>query len=195
MLPTFETPRLSLRLSAPADLEDFLALDTDPAVARFIWGFPPDPEERRAELEQRLRPDHPRPGGSWTVVDRATSDFLGWCGLMPLEETGLIEIGYRYLPKAWGRGIATEAAARVLDHGFRAFEFDPIVAVSHLENLASQRVLQKIGLERRADAVHYGQTVAVFSLSRADYILSGTEADDGLSCTPTRSSPPRIPSP
>ena len=178
MLPTLETSRLSLRPSRPADLEDFLAMDTDPAVARFIWGEPPDPVERRAALELRLRRDNPKPGGSWTVADKATGEFLGWCGLMPLEETGLIEIGYRYLPNSWGRGIATEAAARLLDHGFRVFEFDPIVAVSHLENRASHRVLRKIGLERQADAVHYGQTVAVFGLSRRDYLKPATERDE-----------------
>ena len=178
MLPVFETPRLALRPSRPADLEDFLAMDTDPAVARFIWGEPPDPVVRRATLELRLRPDNPKPGGSWTVADKATREFLGWCGLMPLEETGLIEIGYRYLPKAWGRGIATEAAAKVLDHGFRVFEFDPIVGIAHLENRASHGVLRKNGLQRQADAVHYGQTVAVFALSRADYILSRMGLDD-----------------
>ena len=174
-LPTFETRRLYLRPSRPADLEDFLAMDCDPAVARYIWGTPPDPAERRVELEKRLRPDDSRIGGHWTVVETATAEFLGWCGLMPLEETGLIEIGYRYLPKAWGRGVATEAAAALLDHGFRASGFDPIVAVSHLENLASHRVLQKIGLERQPDGVHYGVTVAVFSLSRAGYLALAEE--------------------
>lgn len=178
MLPTFETPLLRLRPSCPADLEDFLFMDTDPAVARFIWGEPPDPVERRAELEKRLRPDNPKLGGSWTVADKTTCAFLGWCGLMPLEETGLIEIGYRYLPKAWGRGIATEAAACVLEHGFRGFEFDPIVAVSHPDNRASQRVLEKIGLMRQDDAVHYAQRVAVFRLSRADYLALDSGRDD-----------------
>ena len=95
MLPTFETPRLTLRPSCPADLEEFLAMDTHPAVARFIWGDPPDPAERRAELEKRLSRDNTRIGGHWSIFDRATGAFLGWCGLMQLEETGLIEIGYR----------------------------------------------------------------------------------------------------
>jgi RimJ/RimL family protein N-acetyltransferase len=173
VLPNLETPRLALRPRRQADLGDCLAMDLDPSVARFIWGTPPEAETYRNVLRERFADGWPKLGGIWVVEERAAPGFLGWCGLFPLEKTGLIEIGYRYLPKAWGRGIATEAAARVLDCGFRAFEFDPIVAVSHPKNRASHRVLRKIGLARQADAVHYRQTVAVFRLSRADYLASG----------------------
>ena len=193
MLPNLETPRLALRPRSLADLDDFLAMDSDPAVARYIWGIPPNPEERRAVLEKTLRCEKERPGGSWTVVDKATTGFFGWCGLIPLEETGLIEIGYRYLPKAWGRGIATEAAECVLDYGFRTFEFDPILAVIHPDNRASQRVSEKIGLVRQADGFHYGQTAAVFSLSRADYLASRIGRGDGPAQAVNPSDLPRIP--
>ncbi len=172
MIPLIETARLRLRPRSPADLEAYLAMDQDPAVAKYIWGDPPGPDERRAELEERLRNDGKVPGGSWTVEDKATSDFLGWCGLMELEKSGLIEIGYRYLPKAWGRGLATEAAARVLDYGFRDFGFDPIVAVVHPENRGSQRVLEKIGLVCVGEAFHYGQDLPFFRLSREVYLAA-----------------------
>lgn len=179
MLPELETPRLRLRPRTPADFDACLAMDLDPRVARFIWEAPPDPETHREVLRARFAPDWPERGGIWVVEDRAAPGFLGWCGLFPLEQTGLIEIGYRYVVKAWGRGVATEAAARVLDHGFRGFAFDPIVAVCHPENRASQRVLEKIGLARQGDAVHYAQTVAVFSSSRADYLASAKDREDG----------------
>ena len=181
MLPTLETPRLRLRLRprAPDDFEACLAMDLDPRVARFIWKTPPDPEIHREVLRGRFAPDWPARGGVWAVEERAEPGFLGWCGLFPLEETGLIEIGYRYLPKAWGRGIATEAAERVLDQGFGSFEFDPIVAICHPDNRASQRVLAKIGLTRRDDAVHYGQVVSVFGLSLADYLALAEDRDGG----------------
>ena len=126
MQPDLETPRLALRPLGLADLDDWLAMDLDPSVARFIWGLPPEPETHREVLRGRLADGWPEVGGIWVVEERAAPGFLGWSGLFPLEKTGLIEIGYRYLPKAWGRGIATEAAACVLDYGFRAF--DPIEA-------------------------------------------------------------------
>ena len=70
--------------------------------------------------------------------------FLGWCGLFPLEDAGPIEIGYRYLRGVWGQGIATEAA-RVLDHGFRALGFDPIVGVTHPANVARSACSRRSG--------------------------------------------------
>jgi len=172
MLPTLETPRLALRPRTRTDFDDCLEMDLDPLVARFIWGQPPDPERHREVLRGRFAADWPKRGGVWVVEERAAPGFLGWCGLFPLEETGLIEIGYRYVPTGWGRGIATEAAACLLDYGFRSFTFDPIVAVSHPDNLASHRVLQKIGLVRQGNAAHYGQTVEVFRQSRTDYLAS-----------------------
>jgi len=178
--PELTTRRLRLRPRVPSDFDACFAMDLDPRVARFIWGAPPEPETHRAVLRGRFVPGWPARGGIWVVEDRGAPGFLDWCGLFPLEETGLIEIGYRYRPDAWGRGIATEAAARVLNHGFRQLAFDPIVAVSHPENLASQRVLMKIGMTRHGEGVHYGQTVAVFRLSRADYLNRGSgQVEDG----------------
>ena len=117
-----------------------------------------------------------------------TPGFLGWCGLFPLEDSGLIEIGYRYVTSAWGRGIATEAARAVLDHGFRALCFDPIVAVTHPANLASQHVLAKIGLTACGSAFHYGQWLRFFQLSRAAY-LSAEPGPTGRRRPPARRGP------
>jgi RimJ/RimL family protein N-acetyltransferase len=179
LLPELETPRLRLRPRTLSDFDACFAMDQDPRVAHFIWGEPPEPESYRKVLRGRFAPDWPTRGGIWTVEERAAPGFLGWCGLFPLEETGLIEIGYRYVPEVWGRGIATEAAACALDHGFRVFQFDPIVAVVHLDNRASQRVVEKIGLQRLADGFHYGVTVAVFSLSRTDYLDLSKDSSAG----------------
>jgi RimJ/RimL family protein N-acetyltransferase len=66
--------------------------------------------------------------------------------------------------------VATEAARRVLGHGFRDFEFDPIVAVTHPENSASQNVLKKIGLRSGGLQFHYGLDFRFLSLARADYL-------------------------
>jgi RimJ/RimL family protein N-acetyltransferase len=104
------------------------------------------------------------------VERRSEPGFLGWCGLFPLEHSGLTEIGYRYLPAAWGQGIGSEAARAVLEHGFRALALDPIVAVTHPDNHASQRVLQKIGLRSEGEAYHYGQWLRFFRLTLSDYL-------------------------
>ena len=109
-------------------------------------------------------------GGVWVVERQDEPGCLGWCGLFPLQHSGLIEIGYRYVQAAWGQGIASEAAAAVLAHGFRALALDPIVGVTHPDNRASQRVLERIGLRPEGEAFFYGQWLRFFRLSLSDYL-------------------------
>lgn len=181
------TPRLRLRPRTMADLDACLAMDLDPEVHRFIYGNrPPDPTQHRAKLHAQIASGWPAEGGIWVVEWQNAPTFLGWCGLFPLEDSGLIEIGYRYVRSAWGQGIATEAARVVLDHGFRKMGLDPIVAVTHPANLASQHVLQKIGLRPSGNAFHYGQSLSFFQLSRNEFLtadaspaLRGADPRDG----------------
>jgi RimJ/RimL family protein N-acetyltransferase len=175
--PVLITERLRLRPRTLADLDACVAMDLDPEVHRFIFGDrPPDLREHRARLRARIASGWPAKGGVWVVEWRHAPGFLGWCGLFPLEDAGPIEIGYRYLRSAWGRGIATETARAVLDHGFRAFGFDPIVGVTNPANLASQRVLEKIGLKPRGAALHYGRWLSCFELSRSAYLAEARRA-------------------
>ena len=168
------TARLSLRPFAMADVEDCLAMDLDPEVHRYIYfDGPPDAEAHRGKLRRRVEEGWPETGQIWTVERRHDPGFLGWCGLFPLEDSGFIEIGYRYRRAAWGQGVASEAARAVLQHGFTVFGFDPIVGVTHPDNLASQRVLEKIGLRLQGSARHYGLDVQFYRLDRADYTSSG----------------------
>lgn len=166
--PEMRTARLRLYPPRIEDLEARLAMDRDPEVLRYISPVPEDAAEHRELIRRRIL-GLTRPGAFWHVEDAARPGFLGWCGLFDLEASGLIEIGYRYVRAAWGRGVATEAARAVLDYGFRVLELDPIVAVAHPDNAASQRVLEKIGLRRAGTAHHYGQAVEFFELARADY--------------------------
>jgi RimJ/RimL family protein N-acetyltransferase len=164
------TLRLRLRSRTLADLDACLAMDLDPEVRRFIHPRAPDPREHEAHLRARLESGWPPQGGIWVVEWQGAPGFLGWCGLFPLEDSGLIEIGYRFVRRAWGKGVATEAARAVLDYGFFDLDLDPIVAVTHPDNRASQRVLEKIGLRQSGDAVHYGQSLSFYRLDRVDHL-------------------------
>lgn len=155
-----------------ADVEACVAMDSDPMVHGFIYpdGIP-DLESHENHLRRRIAEGWPQTGGVWVVEWRHEPGFLGWCGLFPLEDSsGPIEIGYRYVRAAWGQGAGTEAAGAVLDHGFHTLKLDPIVAVTHPENHASQWVLEKIGLNAQGTAFHYGQDLSYYHLSQADYL-------------------------
>ena len=168
MPPKIETAHLRLYPPRLDDLEARLAMDRDPAVMRFIRPIPEDVVADRAEIRGRMIA--PPPGAFWHIEMRETPGFIGWCGIFPLEDSGLMEIGYRFQRAAWGRGLATEAAVAALDHGFRELRLDPIVAVSDPDNAASHKVLRKIGLRAAGTARHYGRELPFFELSRSEYL-------------------------
>jgi RimJ/RimL family protein N-acetyltransferase len=168
--PVLHTERLRLRPRTLADVDANLAMDLDPQVHRYIFAQAPEPDPWRARITAQITSGWPATGGLWAVERRGEPGFLGWCGLFPLGHSGLIEIGYRYVPAAWGQGIGSEAARAVLDHGFRVLAIDPIVAVAHPDNRASQRVLQKIGLHPAGEAYYYGEWLRFFRLKRSQYL-------------------------
>jgi len=170
MPPSIETARLRLYPPRLEDLEARLAMDRDPAVARFIAPIPEDVAAQRSKIRGHILGPQPPRGAIWHVEKLAAPGFIGWCGVFPLEDSGLMEIGYRYRRAAWGWGLATEAAVVALDHGFRVLDLDPIVAVTHPDNAASQNVLRKIGLRAAGTATHYGYELPFFELARGDYL-------------------------
>ncbi len=168
MPPEIETERLRLYPPRTEDLEARLAMDRDPEVMHFIRPIPEDAASQRRDIRGRIL--QPPRGALWHVELREAPGFIGWCGIFPLQDSGLMEIGYRYRRAAWGRGLASEAAAVALDHGFRVLALDPIVAVSHPDNAASHRVLRKIGLRRAGIERHYGLDLPFFELGRDEYL-------------------------
>ena len=176
--PELLTARLRLRPRTLDDLEANLAMDLDPEVHRYIFVHgPPDAATWRARLIERIGSGWPARGGLWAVEWRHRPGFLGWCGIFPLEDSGLIELGYRFVRLAWGQGLATEAAKAVLDYGLGQLRLDPIVAVAHPDNRASRRVLEKLGFRHEGPARYYGTEVAFYRLVRPPDVTAAGRRD------------------
>lgn len=90
--------------------------------------------------------------GRLATVDKATQRVIGFCGLKYLDDLKVPDIGYRFLPEYWGRGLATEAALATMQYGREQLGLDNVIGMALPENLASRRVLQKIGL-REAECI------------------------------------------
>ncbi len=165
-----ETPRLRMRPLAEPDFDALVALNTDPDVMFFFTGGTPMPMEKTESRFRFYLEHHRRHGfGICLATDRADGAFVGICGIQYLENTGEVEVGYRLMKAYWGRGLATEGARACVEYGFTTVGLERIVAVIHPDNIASQRVLEKIGLRYERDAVHYEGPVKFFGVSRDDF--------------------------
>lgn len=141
---------MRLRRLTRNDEASLFALDSDPAVMRWINGGQATSLEafRRETLPVYLSAA-PEPFGFWIIELQA--DAAGWVSLRPELKGSSARLGYRLARPFWGRGIATRAASEMVRLGFEHSPIDRIVATTYEENLASQRVLEKVGfrLERR----------------------------------------------
>jgi RimJ/RimL family protein N-acetyltransferase len=146
--PTLTTPRLALRPLERADSERVAALAGDPAVARQLDRVPspfPTPLAVRW-IERRNLRWHRRRGVTLAITQRPERQLIGTVSLKLARGQRHAELGYWLAPDAWGRGIATEAAAALVGWGFEALALDRVHARVLADNPASRRVLDKLGL-------------------------------------------------
>ena len=88
---------------------------------------------------------------------------MGQCGLTVQEVEGKndVEIGYLFLRKFWGRGLATEAATAARDHGFNTLGYERLVSLIDPGNLASRRVAEKVGLTLEKEVEKWGKRICI----------------------------------
>ena len=146
-----ETERLLLRRLTAADVDNLYALNSDPAVMRFLTGGRPIPlAEIQGELLPRYLEYYQRYTGYgfWAAIERSSGDFLGWFHFRPAEGAGPgeVELGYRLRQSAWGQGYATEGSRALIRKGFRMLGVERVVASTMAVNTASRRVMEKAGL-------------------------------------------------
>ena|SRR5690554_1989089 len=148
-----ETNRLILRVLTPTDLHEVFALDSDPEVHRFIGDNPSTSELQSIQsIEEKIAQNKEYGVGRWAIIDKESNDFIGWAGLkFVADETNHIsnyyDLGYRLNQKFWGKGYATEAAIAILKYGFHVLNINTIYAMAEYKNIASHKVLEKIGVE------------------------------------------------
>jgi ribosomal-protein-alanine N-acetyltransferase len=83
----------------------------------------------------------------WAIVCRQSEKMIGTCGFTRFDfPNNSAEIGYVINPKYSGRGIATEASARVIRYGFEILNLERIECKYIVGNIASRRVMEKNGM-------------------------------------------------
>jgi RimJ/RimL family protein N-acetyltransferase len=150
-----ETKRLRLRKPRPDDLESLARWNADAVVMEHMGRPPMTQEETADQLDRFLGHWDDHGFGLWIAEERATGRPIGRIGLQFHGEwPGEPEAGWLLDPAYWGLGLATEGGAAAIRRGFQELEAPRIVSICTPENLASRRVMAKLGLSRLVEKRH-----------------------------------------
>jgi [ribosomal protein S5]-alanine N-acetyltransferase len=165
-----ETARLVLRPFQKGDIDRLAELMANPDFMRFSLG-PYTRERTQGVLDKFLSWEKAGLPSPFAVVLRENTEVLGYCGFLHHPELpGEVEIGYRLHPDYWNRGLITEAAQAVRDHGFRDWKLSRVISLIHPENIPSRRVAEKNGMKVEREITFRGFPTLVFATTWEEWL-------------------------
>jgi len=150
----FATARLQAERLTSDHLAEVRRMNSDPAVMEHIWGVRTE-DQTAAYMTRNLQHWSDYGFGLWILRERSGGEPVGRAVLRHLLIDGVdeVEVGYAFYQRYWGRGLATEIAARCVDHAQHRLGLATIVAITDPANQPSQRVLEKVGFRYERDCV------------------------------------------
>lgn len=181
---TLQTVRLFLREFTLADAPALFHYAHLAEVTHFVEWEPPESVYESEELIQRyIGWQFEAPRRHLVLAITWNGHLVGDIGLTGNSENELeAELGFAIDPAYWGQGVATEAAAAVVEYGFTTAGWDRIRALCDVDNVASAAVLRKIGLQQEAYLPRHKykrgewRHSLVFGASRAEWKADGSAA-------------------
>ena len=170
MLVGEESARLRFRMLLPNDFDTWIELFKEEGVGEFLGMVSiPTPEEQCQKWFTLNRYENGL-GGMNVLMDKNTGEFIGQCGLLVQEVDNIteLEIGYSILPKFWNQGYATEAARKCKEFAFQHDFADSIISIIHVDNIQSEKVAQKNGMDLDKQTVFKEMPVNIFRVNRPD---------------------------
>ena len=153
-----ETKRLIFRQITVDDAEDLHRIYNDPKTMKFMGRMSDSLEFEREQIQKHIENYYKKYGfGLWATILKENNQLIGRCGLLYQEIEGAkdLEIAYLLDSDYWGKGLATEAAAMLVELGFERFGFNRIVAFINPQNTASIRVAEKVGLKYEREIANF----------------------------------------
>ena len=151
-----ETARLRIRRDRPGDIDAWFTHINTPEATEHLGGV--RTREEIAEKFERIARGWARDGFAFMMVELKDGTFLGNCGIGRIETEaapaplqGAVQIGWQLRADHWRRGYALEAASAVMDFAFTRPGIEIVYSQTALRNRASWHLMEKLGLERRAD--------------------------------------------
>ncbi|MEH7360006.1 GNAT family N-acetyltransferase [Priestia aryabhattai] len=168
-MKVLETERMLLRLMREEDSDNLLQIFSDSEAMRY-YPSTKDLEETRSWIRWTRKNYKEHGIGLWIAELRETNEFVGQCGLIPQEIEGEleIEIGYLFVRKHWGKGLATEAAAACKDYGFNQLGYNRLISTIDKNNEASKRVATRVGLHFEKEIFKWNKPIEVYSVNNKE---------------------------
>ena len=143
-VPVLETERLILRPLSIADLEAVFKWSGDPRVNKYmIYPLYKSIEDGREWLESLYKDDDKKDFG---FVLKETGELVGSGGIYYHPDKKVWGIGYNLSYDYWNRGLVTEAMQKIISWARENFEVHCIAGTFAIENIGSQRVMEKLGM-------------------------------------------------
>jgi len=166
-----ETDRLILRSFREEDIDAMAQLFANPDFMRFSLGIYTERKKTVDFIEKVMGWDRAGIPSQFAVVPRREERIVGYCGFFQHPEVpGEIEIGYRLHPDYWNRGLISEAARAVRDHGFTVLKLPSVISLIHPENIPSRRVAEKNGMKVEREITFRGFPTLVYAISREQWL-------------------------
>jgi [ribosomal protein S5]-alanine N-acetyltransferase len=167
----FETERLIVRHYTKDDSDNFFLLNGDVEIVRYIR-----PAKSRGDCDEFLaqiinRYEEKPLEGRWAAVDKYSNEFIGSFAFIPIEGTGMMQLGYALLKENWGKGYATELTLAGLDYVFTKTSLTEIFAVTETANVTSQKVLLKAGFIDEATYKEGEKELFRYRFLKSDFIF------------------------
>ncbi|MCP5061797.1 MAG: GNAT family N-acetyltransferase [Ignavibacteriae bacterium] len=145
----FETQRLIIKPTEPKDAELIYRILNTPKYFEFVGDRKVTSVEKAKDyIQEKMLPQLKRLGFSnYTLIRKSNNVKIGVCGLYDREGIEGIDIGFALLPEFEGNGFAFESANRLKEAALNDFNIKAINAITSKENIASQNLIEKLGLE------------------------------------------------
>ena len=167
----FETARLRLRELGPDDAAFVMELVNEPGWLRWIGDRNVHSlDDARGYLAKGPLASYERHGfGLWAVELAASAEPLGMCGLVRRATLEHVDLGFAFLSRHWGHGYAREAAAAVVRLARERYRLEKLVAITDVDNLASQNVLASVGFvyDKPVHMDDTGESLSLYALDLA----------------------------
>jgi RimJ/RimL family protein N-acetyltransferase len=181
-MTTLITTRLRLEPFKSSHLEELYYLNSDSNVMKYITGRPLTLDETLQHMDLVKKNWADLGFSSWSMMDKETNDYIGTCGIQHIEfnPDNPLEFGWRLKPDKRKRGYATEAAHAMKKFIFETTRINELFALCHQENGASERVMQRVGMQYDGIEHWYGLDLVVYKISRSNFEQNRSDAAQEL---------------